>query len=74
VLNGLNLLPIAAYFVPLPAQLVAGVLPTYWPMRALWSATAGDAYLHFVAAGAVAGIGAISVAARLFELRLRARA
>ena len=42
VLNGLNLLPIAAFFVPRPLQYVAGIIPAYWPMRAFWSAAEGE--------------------------------
>jgi fluoroquinolone transport system permease protein len=34
VLNGVNLLPVVAFFLPVPLQYVAGVLPAYWPMRA----------------------------------------
>lgn len=73
VLNGLNLLPIAAYFMPMPAQLVAGILPTYWPMRALWSAAAGEPWLPFVAVGVLVGTGAVFVAALAFERRLSER-
>ena len=70
VLNAINLLPIAAYFLPLPLQYVAGVLPTYWPMRALWSAVAGEPYLHFLAAGLTWGLAAVVALAVLFERRL----
>jgi fluoroquinolone transport system permease protein len=38
VLNAVNLLPVVAYFFPRPVQFAAGILPTYWPMRALWPA------------------------------------
>jgi hypothetical protein len=38
VLNAVNLLPIAAFFLPLPLQCIAGIIPTYWPMHAPWSA------------------------------------
>jgi hypothetical protein len=41
LLNVINLLPIVAFFAPPPLQYVAGVLPAFWPMRALWSAAAG---------------------------------
>ena len=34
VLNGITLLPIAAFFLPLPLQFIAGIIPKYWPMRA----------------------------------------
>ena len=35
--------PLAAIFVPMPWQLLCGVLPAYWPGRLYWSALAGDA-------------------------------
>jgi fluoroquinolone transport system permease protein len=31
-------LPVLAWFVDLPLQLFAGLIPTYWPLRAYWSA------------------------------------
>jgi hypothetical protein len=70
VLNSLTLLPIAAFFLPTPLQYVAGILPPYWPMRALWSAAAGDTFGWYVLIGAVSGGTAIIIASRLFERRL----
>ena len=74
VLNGVNLLPIAAFFLPLPLQYIAGVIPTYWPMRALWSAAAGESYFVYLAIGALAAALALVLAARVFERRLLTRA
>jgi hypothetical protein len=34
--------PIGAWFVGMPLQLVAGIIPSYWPMRAYWSAADSD--------------------------------
>lgn len=73
VLNSVNLLAIASFFLPLPIQFVAGVLPSYWPMRALWSAAAGDDFGVQLATGAVVGALAIGVSAALFERRLLRR-
>jgi fluoroquinolone transport system permease protein len=70
VLNGLNLLPVAAYFVPVPMQYVAGVFPTYWPMRALWSAAAGEEYAGPLAIGAIWGSIAVTLAALALDRRL----
>ena len=70
VLNGVNLLPIAAFFLPVPVQYIAGVVPTYWPMRALWSAAAGEPYFVYLAIGAIAGALSVGLAARVFEQRL----
>lgn len=74
VLNGVNLLPIAAFFLPLPLQYIAGFIPTYWPMRALWSAAAGQPYLVYLAIGAITATLAVAFAVRLFDRRLLARA
>ena len=70
VLNGVNLLPIAAFFLPVPLQYAAGVLPTYWPMRAFWSAAAGEEYVVYLGIGAVVGAFALVLAAWLFDRRL----
>lgn len=72
VLNAVNLLPIAAFFLPPPAQYLAGVLPTYWPMRALWSVAAGAPYWPFLVIGWVVGAIAVVLAARVFQRRLMA--
>ena len=70
VLNAVNLLPIAAYFIAIPWQYAAGVLPTYWPMRALWSAAAGEPYSAFLGAGFIVGGIAVASLAALFDRRL----
>ena len=74
VLNGVNLLPIAAYFVPTPLQYMAGVVPTYWPMRAFWSAALHERYAVFLAIGGIAGAFAIFFAGHFFERQLLRRA
>jgi fluoroquinolone transport system permease protein len=70
VLNALNLLPIVAYFVPRPVQFVAGIFPTYWPMRALWSAAVGEPYGLYLVFGSLVSVLALLLAARLFDRRL----
>jgi hypothetical protein len=73
VLNGVNLLPVAAFFLPLPLQYVAGVLPPYWPMRAFWSAAAGEDYAAYLSLGFVVSAVALALAAWLFDRRLLRR-
>jgi fluoroquinolone transport system permease protein len=70
VLNAVNLLPIVAYFAPRPAQYVAGVFPTYWPMRALWSAAADEAFGASLLLGGVVSVLALFMVARLFDRKL----
>jgi fluoroquinolone transport system permease protein len=67
VLNAVNLLPVVAYFVPRPVQYVVGVFPTYWPMRALWSAAVGEAFGGYLVLGGVASVVALLLAVRLFD-------
>jgi fluoroquinolone transport system permease protein len=74
VLNGVNLLPIAAYFLPTPVQYLAGIIPTYWPMRAFWSAAQAEPYSVYLAIGCLVGALALVMAARLFERQLLRRA
>ena len=70
VLNGVNLLPIAAFFLPVPLQYTAGVIPTYWPMRALWSAAKHEEYLAYLAVGAIMGALTLVLTASMFERKL----
>ena len=74
VLNGLNLLPVAAFFVPRPLQYVAGIIPAYWPMRAFWSAADREDYLVYLVIGAMTAVLALMLAASMFERKLRRRA
>jgi fluoroquinolone transport system permease protein len=73
VMNGVNLLPVAAFFLPMPLQLAAGINPTYWPMRALWSAADGEGYGLYLAAGLLINAAALGLVQRLFERRLQRR-
>lgn len=70
VMNAVNLLPVVAYFVPRPLQFVAGIFPTYWPMRALWSAAAGEPYGAYLLVGTVISGLALLLAVLLFDRRL----
>jgi fluoroquinolone transport system permease protein len=73
VMNAVNLLPVVAYFVARPLQFVAGVFPTYWPMRALWSAAAGESYSAHLVIGAVISALALVLAVWGFDRRLLRR-
>jgi fluoroquinolone transport system permease protein len=70
VLNAVNLLPVVAYLVPRPLQFAAGIFPTYWPMRALWSAAAGEPYRAHLLIGVVISALALLLAVWLFDRRL----
>lgn len=44
LINGVMMLPLAAYFVDGPLQYGAGVLPTFWLLKAFWLAADGVAF------------------------------
>ena len=73
VMNAVNLLPVVAYFIPRPLQFVAGIFPTYWPMRALWSAAAGESYGAHLLVGTIISALALLLAVSLFDRRLLRR-
>jgi fluoroquinolone transport system permease protein len=51
-LGALLLAPVVAWFVHMPWQLLAGVVPSYWPLRAYWSAASpGPGFWTFLGAG-----------------------
>jgi hypothetical protein len=58
----------------MPWQLLAGVLPAFWPMRALWAVAAGDSGVPFLAVGVASGLVTALLSALLFEYRLVRRA
>ncbi len=47
------LAPVAAWFVPMPWQLLLGVIPTYWPAKAFWVALEGGPWLAYLGVGLV---------------------
>jgi fluoroquinolone transport system permease protein len=70
VMNAVSLVPAIAFFIPPPLQFVAGILPTYWPMRALWSAVSGESFVHYLVLGVATSVVTVIMAAALFDRRL----
>lgn len=53
-LGAVLLIPIAAYFVTSNLEILFGVFPTYWPIKAYWMMEAGESgYLIYLAVGVV---------------------
>jgi len=51
-LGAVLLAPVVAWFVDMPWQLLAGFVPSYWPLRAYWSAASpGPDFWVFLAVG-----------------------
>jgi fluoroquinolone transport system permease protein len=64
---------LVAFFIPLPYQWLAGVVPSYWPMRALWSAAEGTGPWAVLAAGTLVNLFALGLMGRLIQRRLLRR-
>lgn len=69
VLNGINLLPVLAWFAPMPSQLAFGVVPTYWPMKVVWEASAGGLPIALPVAGLVVNLAAVALLSVAFRRR-----
>jgi fluoroquinolone transport system permease protein len=62
------MVPIYAWFLELPWQLLAGVVPTYWPLRAYWSESASEAgFWIYLAIGFATHIGLLAWLLRRFD-------
>jgi fluoroquinolone transport system permease protein len=66
--------PLASFFIPRPWDLLVGVLPTYWPIKAYFAATEGSGALFWVAAAAslVYPSACVAVLYRRFRRRVMA--
>lgn len=60
-------LPAMAWFVAMPLQLAAGLLPTYWPMKVVWQAADGAPWLAYALAGVVVNVAAVALLLRRFQ-------
>lgn len=67
LMNAVQLLPVVAYFVPMPAQLLFGVIPSYWPMKMVWQAADGLPYAPYLIAGLAVNVVAVGLLMRRFE-------
>jgi fluoroquinolone transport system permease protein len=67
LLNTLMFFPVIAYFVPMPWQLLGGLIPVYWPAKILWLAAAGEPYLLYVPVGLAVNALAIALLLQRFK-------
>lgn len=61
LLNGLAVLPVAAYFIEPPWQWLAGVVPIYWPLKIFWLADQGAAYGIYLLLGLVVNLAVVGL-------------
>lgn len=66
-LGAILFLPVAAYFLAEPWQWLAGILPTYWPMKVFWLAAAGRPFLIPVLVGVAVNLVYLVFLVRLFN-------
>ncbi len=50
------MVPVAAWFVPVPYEYFFAIVPSYWPAKAFWVADAGSNPLFYVLGGIVVNI------------------
>ncbi|MBI2848767.1 MAG: ABC transporter [Chloroflexi bacterium] len=67
ILNILLVLPLAAYFFTSPWRYLAGLVPTFWPLQAYWSAATGQPYGLYLVGGAVVNVAALALLLRRFD-------
>jgi fluoroquinolone transport system permease protein len=60
-------LPVLAYFLPEPLQWLAGVFPTYWPLKVFWLAAAGQPIILPLAIGVAVNALALALLVRAFD-------
>ena len=66
------ILPLVAYFVDMPWQLIFGLLPTYWPLKVYWLLDAGQSGAWiFILVGLAYQLLLISVLLRRFNRVMR---
>lgn len=64
MLNGITILPVAAYFIPANWQWLAGIIPTYWSLKVFWTAVTGEDYRGYLAIGLMVNVIVLGVLLR----------
>lgn len=67
VLQGLQALPLVAWFLPTPWQWLFGFVPTYWPAAAYWRMAGGEGYWGYLVVGL--GVNLVTIAVLLHQFR-----
>lgn len=70
--NLVMLLPIAAFLVPMPVQLWAGLIPHYWGMKVFVQAAEGEAYWAYALVAALYSPTLIALLLWQFRRSIRA--
>lgn len=70
MLQGVQALPVVAWFVPTPWQWLNGIVPTYWPAAAYWRMAVGESFWGYLVVGLGVNLIAISLRVRRFHRSL----
>jgi fluoroquinolone transport system permease protein len=70
LLNGVLMIPVAAFFIPGAWQYAAGTVPSFWALKGFWLAAEGVSYWPVLVAGVVANGVVGWLLLRRFERRL----
>jgi fluoroquinolone transport system permease protein len=65
--NGILMIPTVSYFIDSNWQLLAGIVPAYWPAKAFWLAAAGESYWLYAVVGLVVNLLALWMLLRRFK-------
>jgi fluoroquinolone transport system permease protein len=70
--GGLQMIPLAAYFITPPWETLAGFMPSYWPLKVFWLAVQGSpAFWLYLGAGFLANLALLWLLLRRFETVMR---
>ena len=72
ILNVVGIAPVAAWFVDEPLQWLAGIVPSYWPMKMLWLAADGRPYGSYALTGVAVTCVVLALLSRIFRRRMAA--
>ncbi|MBI3960183.1 MAG: ABC transporter [Chloroflexi bacterium] len=70
MLQGVQVLPVVAWFVPTPWQWLIGIVPTYWPAAAYWRMAAGELFWGYLVVGLGVNLAILALLLRHFRRSL----
>lgn len=71
VLQGIQALPLAAFFLTPPFQWSAGIVPSYWPLAVYWRMVAGEPFWGYWGVGMIVNGVTLGILMRRYEQNLR---
>jgi fluoroquinolone transport system permease protein len=69
-IQGLQALPLAAYFLTPPLQWIAGIMPSYWPLAVYWRMAAGEPFWPYLGIGVLVNVAVVWFLMKRYERRI----